>query len=244
MRSEGTGTMDDWVSTAERVYAGIRNEILDGAYRPGERLDAAVLAQRHKTSVTPIREALRQLVGEGLVEAPSHQGFRIPILSDAGLRALYDWNCQQLIAALRLAPPARLARMEMSRWPTSRSFDQHYVAATEQLCLEIAHLSGNTRCYRSIEHMNAELRPVRRIERLLVSAESKDLRSLPGALSNYGAAAAEEMLVDYHRIRRECATDLVGLLAMSGRHDDPSGAGPDTLAGAPSGEALHRKLRS
>ncbi|MGH1557293.1 GntR family transcriptional regulator [Caulobacter segnis] len=55
-----------------------KTQLLDGVYQPGERLDAAVLAERYFWSITPVRAALHRLAGERLVEARSNEGFTAP----------------------------------------------------------------------------------------------------------------------------------------------------------------------
>ena len=53
----------------DRAYAGIREAILDGSLKPGEHLREEPLAALTGTSRTPVREALRRLVTEGLATA-------------------------------------------------------------------------------------------------------------------------------------------------------------------------------
>lgn len=58
---------------AERAYATVREGILCGTYAAGTRLTELDLAQAAGVSRTPIREALRRLHAEGLVEfEPNH----------------------------------------------------------------------------------------------------------------------------------------------------------------------------
>jgi DNA-binding GntR family transcriptional regulator len=52
----------------------LEEAILEGELKPGERLRAEALAQRFGTSRTPIREALLQLEGQGLVEVEPNRG--------------------------------------------------------------------------------------------------------------------------------------------------------------------------
>lgn len=54
-------------SETERVTRQLRDEILDGARLPGERLVERELAAALDVSRVPVREALKALVGEGLV---------------------------------------------------------------------------------------------------------------------------------------------------------------------------------
>src|SRR5438132_2867759 len=78
--------------TFERVYAAIKQQLRCGCYRPGHRLEPAVLSEQLNASVTPVRDALHRLTGERLVEAPRHEGFRVPMLTETMLRHLYAWH--------------------------------------------------------------------------------------------------------------------------------------------------------
>jgi DNA-binding GntR family transcriptional regulator len=53
---------------AEWVYAGLREMIATGELVSGERLPMAQLAERFQTSEMPVREALRMLQRDGLVQ--------------------------------------------------------------------------------------------------------------------------------------------------------------------------------
>lgn len=54
------------------VYESLRDEIMEGELRPGERLVFNSLAKRFGVSPIPVREAVRQLESEGLVELLPH----------------------------------------------------------------------------------------------------------------------------------------------------------------------------
>ncbi|MFO7547014.1 MAG: GntR family transcriptional regulator [Trueperaceae bacterium] len=60
------------VTKQQTVYESLREEILDGALPPGARLMFAELAQRFEMSPIPVREALRQLERESLIEVHPH----------------------------------------------------------------------------------------------------------------------------------------------------------------------------
>jgi DNA-binding GntR family transcriptional regulator len=59
----------DVARPVERAYAGIREAILAGRLAPGAHLREEALAALTGTSRTPVREALRRLVAEGLATA-------------------------------------------------------------------------------------------------------------------------------------------------------------------------------
>ncbi|TFF27689.1 GntR family transcriptional regulator [Jiella endophytica] len=60
---------------AERAYQGIRRAILRGELPAGSHLGEEALAKMTGTSRTPVREALRRLVGEGLARANQRHRF-------------------------------------------------------------------------------------------------------------------------------------------------------------------------
>src|SRR4051812_18797565 len=83
--------------TFDRVYAAIRERLREGLYRPGDRLEPALLSDELNASVTPVRDALHRLTGERLLEAPRHEGFRVPMMTETLLRYLYAWHLDLLL---------------------------------------------------------------------------------------------------------------------------------------------------
>jgi len=67
----------------------IRELIVAGELLPGERLQQGELAARLNISLTPLREALRQLEAEGLVAASAHRGVRVAEADPNHLREVH-----------------------------------------------------------------------------------------------------------------------------------------------------------
>lgn len=88
-------------TTAKRVYRELKDVLLSGAIRPGTRLEPARLADELTSSVTPVRDALHRLAGEGLVEMRASDGFHLPLLTEALLSDLYRWNDELMRIALK-----------------------------------------------------------------------------------------------------------------------------------------------
>jgi DNA-binding GntR family transcriptional regulator len=78
------------VTSAGRVVEVLRELILSNAFPPGARLAENELAEQLGVSRTPIREALRQLAAEGLVELPPNRGARVASWSPDELESLFD----------------------------------------------------------------------------------------------------------------------------------------------------------
>lgn len=66
---------------AARAYRGIREAILSISLQPGQPLQEGALADWLGTSRTPVREALRRLHSEGLVESATMRGFVVTQVS-------------------------------------------------------------------------------------------------------------------------------------------------------------------
>jgi DNA-binding GntR family transcriptional regulator len=75
-------------TTVDAVYEALRRSILDGEFPPGHRLRSDVLANDLKVSRTPIREALRKLEAEDLVEA-SRSGLVVRQLTEQDLTEIF-----------------------------------------------------------------------------------------------------------------------------------------------------------
>ena len=69
------------ISLRETIYHVLRDDISYGMLSPGERLIEKDLAERFKASRSPIREAVRQLESEGLIEFERNKGITVSKLS-------------------------------------------------------------------------------------------------------------------------------------------------------------------
>ena len=74
-----------------RVF--IREAILRGVYRPGERLNQDNIAEALGVSRMPVRASLRQLEAEGLLSIVPHRGAVVTTLSPAEIAEIYDMRC-------------------------------------------------------------------------------------------------------------------------------------------------------
>jgi DNA-binding GntR family transcriptional regulator len=72
------------------IYELIREDIISGRLKPNQRLVVADLAQRHKTSSNPVREALQQLRGEGFVMLSPNRGARVRPIDHDFIRDIYE----------------------------------------------------------------------------------------------------------------------------------------------------------
>ncbi len=71
------------------IFETIRQAILSGRLRPGKRLRQDEIAKTFRTSPTPVREALRALVSEGLLTYIPHKGMTVAGASESDVKEIY-----------------------------------------------------------------------------------------------------------------------------------------------------------
>jgi DNA-binding GntR family transcriptional regulator len=73
----------------QQVVKLIREDILNGSFPPGQRLLESALCEAYGVSRTVIREALRQLESEQLIQVRANLGPVVVVLSEAEIRSVY-----------------------------------------------------------------------------------------------------------------------------------------------------------
>jgi DNA-binding GntR family transcriptional regulator len=96
------------------VTKRLRDAVLSGAIRPGTRLVQSELARALRVSVTPVREALRDLAGEGLIDFDAFRGATVHTPSVDELHDIFDVRTHLIELSVRRGvsaiTPAELAK--------------------------------------------------------------------------------------------------------------------------------------
>ena len=82
--------MDEYLPLRDVVFATLRQAILRGELKPGERLMEIHLANRLGVSRTPIREAIRKLELEGLVIMIPRRGAEVAKITEKSLKDVLE----------------------------------------------------------------------------------------------------------------------------------------------------------
>lgn len=80
---------DGHLSRAEYAYTMLLNSIRRGDFRPTQRLREAEIAAKLNISRTPVREAMRRLSADGLIEIAPGRGLMISQFDKSQVRQLY-----------------------------------------------------------------------------------------------------------------------------------------------------------
>jgi DNA-binding GntR family transcriptional regulator len=187
-------------SLAEQAYRAIREGIATGLFSAGERVTERGLATRLSVSATPVREALRRLEQEGLIERVSARQLRVVDHSSSTLRELL------LAGAVLRAVEARFATYKI----TDEALDRMAALVEIQYSGHNLDVSERMRIAREFDL---------EIER---AADNPTLRSMILSLSIIGQerrARSVESLVSHPELGQRRVQDHRDLLAAFRRRD-------------------------
>ena len=209
-------------SLAERAYQAIREGIATGLFAAGQRVTERGLAATLNVSATPVREALRRLEQEGLIERVSARQLRVVEHSLDALRELMLTGAALRAMEARFAThkisEAALDRMETlvealatgddrdntEHLRIAREFDAEIerAAANPTLRNMILSLSviGQERRTRSVEYMRLHpkvgLRHVQDHRNILAALRSRDSDLVEQVFRRHAFAGVELLLED------------------------------------------------
>ncbi len=173
---------------------------MTGTWPQGFRLEAARLADELGVSMTPVRDCLNQLTGEGLVDFTAGDGFRVPRITEYDYRNMLDVNELLLVEAAgsHWLKPAAIEE---------RSQDDHAtrIASAFRMLVEG---SGNRYAARVIDRISQRLYRLRVLEPDILPLADRQLNRLEECLLG-SARQRRTALSNYHRSCRENATRLI-----------------------------------
>jgi len=134
-------------SVVDHVYVAIRARIISGDLPRGSRLHQEDLAADLGVSRTPVREALRRLAAEGLVQMHTNRGARVADIQGADMRSPTEARMVIEPGAARIAAE-REASIERMRAAIAAHRElipdvAHSFAANREFHLALVEASGN-----------------------------------------------------------------------------------------------------
>lgn len=189
-------------ATFERVYNELKRMLAEGELPPGTPIEPALIGKQIASSITPIRDALHRLTGERLVEAPNHNGFRVPLLTEAELRDLYTWNAQVVGLAVKRASVSSISALSFLSSP------ENLTATASDLFIMLARATGSREHLRTITRLNDQLAPYRRVEPLILDNVAPEHAEFAELCTSNHKARLGALVVRYHQ-RRLKAVSLI-----------------------------------
>lgn len=167
----------------------LRDDIVAGALQFGSRITLDQLAARYAVGHMPIREALRQLQGEGLVVLTPNRGARVRVVDIDFVRNIFD---------LRISIEAMLARR------AAEGIDRRQIARLEALEAEFE-TQAQARDYAALLRINRQFHSVineaaRNPEAESVIDRHRRLIAALWTLHGYGEDRAAGVISDHRHI--------------------------------------------
>lgn len=212
---------------SETLRESIEEEIATGVLLPGTHLDEVELAKRFGVSRTPLREALRLLLGEGLVEHRGGRGTVVAQVSPSRLIEMFEVMAELEAMCARLASrrvtDADLAALEAAheecRQSSSRADPDAYFYANERFHFALYQASQNRFLFEEAVSLQRKLRPYRRLQlrvRNRVHRSFEEHQAILDAVRAGNADAAMASVRSHVIVQGERFADLVASLSRLG----------------------------
>ena len=195
-------------SLREKVTRALEAALVAGEMEPGVIYSAPALAERFGVSATPVREAMLDLVREGMVEPVRNRGFRVVKVSEADLdqisqiRLLLEVPIMGQVA--KLLTPQRAAELselgQLIEAAAERGDLIQYLACDRQFHAEMVSVVGNPRLTDLVDRLRRQAR-LFGLQQLadtgLLLASAQEHRAMIRMLQT-GDVAASESLMSAH----------------------------------------------
>lgn len=185
---------------ADRAYALLKADILSGRFAPGEAIIERAVASEYGVSISPIRDAAQRLVGEYLLEIGAGGGFRVPIVTQAAVRDLYNWHDHLVRHLLKVQMPTGVSTPNAWSLPNISEGEPVARAATG-LFRALADQAINREHARALHAANDRLHAMRLQEHHVLGDLEMELRQVALAIHSGSGLNRFSVLRAYHRRR-------------------------------------------
>ena len=189
----------------EPTYRRLKNALLEGRFRAGAKLEAMRLADDFGVSMTPVRDSLNQLVGEGLVDLTPGEGFRVPLLTEQALRDILQVNA----LLLEQAPDNDHKSLTINEG--SNDTRGAYADRLAHVFRNIAANSGNRFRVHLVERISDRLHPLRELEPVIWPGAPHALEQIERK-AQQGFDGSNRAVRAYHQHIEDLVPALVGRL--------------------------------
>jgi DNA-binding GntR family transcriptional regulator len=217
-------TTVDWI--AARLVEAIRK----GDIKPGQRLVVADIAQQLKVSAGPVREAMRDLAGAGILEISPHKGARVQIMTTRAVQDIYD--IREMLEALAARRAAERIELGANRDRFDRAVAEvrraskdaplsEYIAVNRAFHRTVWELASSTRLVGLLDQLTVfidTLRDESRLDAAHLKASAWEHEALIEAISSGDGRSAERTMRAHIRHYAEIFLEM--LHARKAAHQD------------------------
>ncbi|MBA2934620.1 GntR family transcriptional regulator [Sphingomonas sp. CGMCC 1.13654] len=186
----------------ERIYAGFKDDLREGRLPPGHHIDLQAISERYRASVTPVREVVCRLMGEGLAEFQRHGGFHVATLSANEIRDLYVLNSTIVLRAIQTCTDADLDEaMGAICYPRPGATPLEVASCSASIFSTLVGSANNSAFLKLVENINDRLGFVRIAECHLLRDVHRELLMLNHGPNGQLRRTLNRRITNYHRRR-------------------------------------------
>lgn len=206
-----------------QISKKIEDDIILGHFMPGIKLDEQELCTRYKVSRTPVREALKLLAADGLVEIRPRRGAIVPTVNPLVLCEMFEvmaeleGMCGRLAARrIQLDEKENLIELHKScEKYISIQDSEGYYEENKNFHFAIYNASHNSFLIEQSISLHKRLHPYRRLQLRVnnrMNQSYSEHEKLLNAILNGDEKLAEKLLKEHVTIQGEKFTDLMGFI--------------------------------
>ena len=195
-------------SNAERAYCLLRDMAVTFQLKPGERVNEVDVATKFKMSRAPIREAMNRLATDGLLKFIPNQGFHCRRLSATEIHDMYasraDIEAGAIREALHRSTDEELDVLHALCVSIPKESDNVTIDAMvkhdETFHHSLVQLSGNKERLRYLDHLNAHIFFVRRVnleDKVRRNTSFAEHREIVSALKRRDSDTCERLIREH-----------------------------------------------
>jgi DNA-binding GntR family transcriptional regulator len=210
------------------IYDSIRDDIINGRYKPDDKLIIGNIAEELKTSDIPVREALRKLESEKLVTFSPHIGVKVAKISYDEMKEIMDLRALLESHAVYLAAKqvtddliVKLKELLRSMKKCLDSNDyKAYGKLNREFHLDIYEICGNKTLYNLIKEMMEKTERSRAVFKIYPSRMQESYeehRMIIEALEQKNAQEAKKIIYSQRNaVKQQYVENIDNIVSMNG----------------------------
>jgi DNA-binding GntR family transcriptional regulator len=239
------------LSLPEQIAERIGNEIILGRYEPGARIQEQEVADSFQVSRGPVREALRILERDGLIQINARRGAQVTELTVAQLNHIFDPRIElNGLSAQRAAErqdAAAIARFKaaVDRLSAMAAADDHdgYLSASYAANRAMCEASGNPFLNRLVFLLAHQTLRYARLGLSTTKRRQQSAKNWRRVLAAMQAGDAETAQAAAEQLARDSRDTAVRLLTEAQRDDERGERGEPEAGDAPAPAPAPRQAR-